>query len=157
MKPFLVVAATGLSFFATPPADASCSDTLPLVNKPLDAANYILDNADEVGLASINFARNYETEQPEELSVIITFKGASKSKIVLKNPVLGDGTFLASSNAATTFEKQEGDLVFYALNRATDGFVLGACLANLVRSERRNEIFQHIFRLTYIENNDTNR
>lgn len=106
-------------------AQASCRFPAERITSPAKVAALLLETNDFVGFAQVSKALDTRAGHPEELEVLLPFKGP-EGILELHNPMVSPGV-ITVTNSSPSFYSKPGSIVFGALTRGKDGWVRGEC------------------------------
>lgn len=135
MRTFLMAAICMPAIAASTSAQASCPAAQALGDQPVAAAAYLREKADLIGVGYVVTPQG--NGHAEVIEPIIVISGDNAKELVLRNPAQPDGSIRMNSSYGTTFGAPGGGLVFYALDRTEDGFIIPNCVVSLLVALRR--------------------
>lgn len=115
----------GLSALLAPSAGfAECRLPEEVLASPRGAAEWLLENTDDIGFARVIQRQDPQGLNPERLELLFPLKGSSRT-ITMLLPVENGIWFL--TNSATSFGVDPGTIVFAALTDTPGGAVISEC------------------------------
>lgn len=135
MRAFVMAALCLSAIVASTSAQASCPAAQALGDQPVAAAAYLREKVDLIGVGYVTTPQG--DGHAEVIAPIVIISGDNAKELVLRNPAQPDGSIRMNSSYGTTFGAPGGGLVFYALDRTEDGFIIPHCALSLLVALRQ--------------------